>query len=68
MFLYSANSLWWDYSYAEIADNHCRLIEMAYLTLTPLGLLLIRDEKYVGFDLYKPNEPKKHAISLSGFE
>ena len=41
---------------------------MACLTLTPLGLLLIRDEKYVGFDLYKPNEPKKHAISLSGFE
>jgi hypothetical protein len=31
-------------------------------------LLLIRDAKYVGFDIYKPNEPKKHAISLSGFE
>jgi hypothetical protein len=56
LILYTANHIWWGYSFAYLADNHCRLVELAILTLTPLGLMLIKDAKYVGFDIYKPNE------------
>jgi hypothetical protein len=38
------------------------------LVLTPIGLVLIKDAKYVGFDIYKPGDQKKHSISLSGYE
>jgi hypothetical protein len=38
------------------------------LVLTPIGLILIKDEKYVGFDIYKSGDQKRNSISLSGFE
>ncbi len=34
--------------------------------LSPVGLLLIKDAKYIGFDIYKPKI--REGISLNGFE
>lgn len=68
MIVYIANHIVWTLLFAEKADTQSRLVELSILVLTPLGLMLIKDAKYVGFDIYKPSDQKKHTISLSGFE
>jgi hypothetical protein len=55
MTIYVGNQIWWGLKYSVTADYECRYIELACIILTPVGLLLIKDAKYVRFDLYKSN-------------
>lgn len=67
LLIYIADHLIWQAMFVERGDTGCQFVEMLVLGLTPLGLALIKDAKYVGFKVYK-GEQKRHSISLSGYE
>lgn len=67
LLIYAADHLAWQAMFVERGDAGCQFVEMLVLGLTPLGLTLIKDAKYVGFKVYK-GEQKRHSISLSGYE
>jgi hypothetical protein len=68
LFIYTVNQYVWYLMFKDIADAVCQFVELIFLVYTPIGLTLIKDAKYVGFKVYKPNDQKRHAISLSGYE
>ena len=67
LLIYAADHLAWQALFLERGDAGCQFVELLVLGLTPLGLTLIKDAKYVGFKVHK-GEQKRHSISLSGYE
>lgn len=54
--------------FGKVGSWTCQMAELALLILTPTGFLTIPDTKVFNFREYRPSDPERRSISLSGYE
>lgn len=54
--------------FGSVGSWACQMAELALLILTPTGFFTIPDAKVFNFREYRPSDPERRSISLSGYE